>query len=197
MYRNYFVEVPVRDEDGNQTGTQEGQTAAHQIDNIFEVSKAIGNIPNYQYFEMTNGYTISSYAGLSMLTKKLESLDREAIKAELRVGVQADCQVTSTSWGEDLINDPTHTCTQIFVSACSCSYSPKTDKEQWAPFASLILEASYEATLWAAVIHALKHKDDPRARVVFLCLVGGGVFGNDLNWIKDAINMAIERVEPA
>ena len=29
VYRNYFVEVPVRDSDGNQTGTQEGQTAEH------------------------------------------------------------------------------------------------------------------------------------------------------------------------
>lgn len=118
------------------------------------------------------------------------------MKAELRVGVHADCQVTSSGWGKNLINDQALTCTQVFCSACSIAYSHNSD-QLWAPFASLILEACYEATLWAAVLHALKHKDDPRARMVFLTAVGGGVFGNDLNWVANAINMAIARVEEA
>ncbi len=49
--------------------------------------------------------------------------------------------------------------------------------------------------MWAAVQHALRHKDDPRARVVFLTAVGGGVFGNELSWVANAIQMACERVE--
>jgi O-acetyl-ADP-ribose deacetylase (regulator of RNase III) len=54
----------------------------------------------------------------------------------------------------------------------------------------MVLEASYEATLWSAVIHALKHKNDPRARKVFLTALGGGVFGNDMDWIANAIDKA-------
>ena len=61
----------------------------------------------------------------------------------------------------------------------------------------MILEACYEATLWAAVLHALKHRDNRRGKIVFLTLVGGGFFGNDLSWVADAITMAIERVEAA
>lgn len=56
----------------------------------------------------------------------------------------------------------------------------------------MILEASYEATLWGAVLHALKHRDDPSARIVYLTLLGGGVFGNKLEWIVKAIDGACE-----
>ena len=48
--------------------------------------------------------------------------------------------------------------------------------------------------MWAAVLHALKHKEDPRARTVILIAVGGGAFGNKMNWIADAMHMAIERI---
>jgi hypothetical protein len=56
----------------------------------------------------------------------------------------------------------------------------------------MVLEASYEATLWSTVIHALKHKNDPRARKVFLTALGGGCFGNDMDWIANAIDKACQ-----
>jgi len=55
--------------------------------------------------------------------------------------------------------------------------------EIWKPFASLILEASYEATICAGILN--------RDNRVYLSLVGGGVFGNDLEWICSAIQRAI------
>jgi len=77
-------------------------------------------------------------------------------------------------------------------------YSPKcTDIDNWGSFAQLILEASYEATLWAAVIHSIKHKEDPRARVVLLTQVGGGVFGNKAEWIAIAIQKALSKIRNA
>ena len=79
--------------------------------------------------------------------------------------------------------------TQIFGSACSISYSGGSDDE-WKQFASMILEASYEATFWASVLHALKHKEDPNARKVFLTPLGGGCFGNNMAWIANAIDKA-------
>ena len=76
-------------------------------------------------------------------------------------------------------------------------YNNGGSQADWAPFASLILEASYEATLWAAVLHALKHKDDPKARVVLLTQLGGGVFGNDYDWIASAIEKAFIKIREA
>jgi hypothetical protein len=57
--------------------------------------------------------------------------------------------------------------------------------------ASLVLEAAYEATLWAAVINAQRGA----SRTVLLTLLGGGAFGNDPSWIQAAIERAVERVE--
>lgn len=67
-------------------------------------------------------------------------------------------------------------------------------KNQWKPFSTLVLEASYEATLWAAVLHSIKHKDDPKARVVLLTALGGGVFQNGMSWISLAIEKAFTKI---
>merc|ERR1712086_458738 len=118
------------------------------------------------------------------------------MKAELRVGVHQNTQVTSTDWGRNQIRDPSHTVTEVFCSACSVSYSGNSC-DLWEAVACLVLEASYEATLWAAVLHALELPDEPNAKVVFLTLVGGGVFGNRVSWVTDAIEMACSRVAAA
>lgn len=51
--------------------------------------------------------------------------------------------------------------TQVFGSACSVAYNRDSSREDWAPLASLILEASYEATLLAACKQAMKHSGSP------------------------------------
>jgi hypothetical protein len=48
--------------------------------------------------------------------------------------------------------------------------------------------------MWAAIIHAIKHKDDPKARVVLLTLLGGGCFGNKVSWISIAIEKAFIKI---
>merc|ERR1712196_379514 len=59
----------------------------------------------------------------------------------------------------------------------------------WAPFAQLVLNAAYEATLTAAILETLtgKDKDKPGAKKVYLTALGGGVFGNREEWIANAI----------
>lgn len=59
----------------------------------------------------------------------------------------------------------------------------------WENFARLILEAAYEATFYAAVKN-LEKGGSPR---LFLTLVGGGVFGNEVSWILDAIRISVEK----
>jgi hypothetical protein len=53
----------------------------------------------------------------------------------------------------------------------------------WEPFAATVLEAAYEATMWAAVLNANRGKSD----TVLLTFLGGGDFGNEDRWIHTAI----------
>ena len=58
--------------------------------------------------------------------------------------------------------------------------------KQWKPFARLVLEAAYEATLHVALINTERTGN----RQEYLTLPGGGAFGNDSDWIMVAIERA-------
>ena len=58
---------------------------------------------------------------------------------------------------------------------------------QWKSFASLDLEAAYEATMLAAVLN----KQRGASSVVLLTLLGGGAFGNEAEWISAAIRRTL------
>jgi len=53
----------------------------------------------------------------------------------------------------------------------------------------LVLEGTYEATLWAAVINAHRFS----SKVLFLTQLFGGAFGNESQWIHEAIRRALKR----
>ncbi len=79
---------------------------------------------------------------------------------------------------------------QAFCSALPVAYGvPSPD---WEPFARLILQGAYEATLLAAVLNARCGVSN----VVFLTRLGGGAFGNDPVWIQEAIRYALDIVAP-
>jgi hypothetical protein len=107
------------------------------------------------------------------------------------VGVHQDVQVTSSNWGRDPLRRQHHI-TQVFGSACAIAYSSNAT-EMWRPVAELILQASYEATLHAALQTAYRHGGADGSRIVFLTALGGGVFGNDMGWIARAIGMACSK----
>jgi len=67
------------------------------------------------------------------------------------------------------------------------SFSPAQHAES---LATLILEATYEATLWAAVLNAA----DSSCDTVYLTRVGGGAFGNDDDWIDAAMRRALAAI---
>ena len=50
--------------------------------------------------------------------------------------------------------------------------------------AQCVLDATYEATLWAAAIEQAEGRGSGK---VYLTFIGGGVFGNDQRWIDGAI----------
>lgn len=87
VYRNYFAPTPRPD------GTmQEGQTADCQLNNLQGISEAVGNKPEGRYYRVQGGYTIASDSSLSKLNSVLAGMDRDSLKALLRVGVHADVQ---------------------------------------------------------------------------------------------------------
>jgi len=76
--------------------------------------------------------------------------------------------------------------TQAYCSALPVAYSHHAT-ELWEPFARLVLEAAYEATLCTGIVN-LQATGVGR---VFLTLVGGGVFGNRTEWIIDSMKRAL------
>jgi hypothetical protein len=165
IYRNYFVELE----------GQVGQSATKQVDCLAKMGEALGN-ENDALWEMRNGYALLKEDGLYAINSKLAKMSSDEVdelREQLQVGLMWETQVT--------LNDSTHRVSQAYCSALPISYVG-FPTELWKPFASLILEASYEATLLAGILNGDKR--------VYLTLVGGGVFGNELEWICSAIERA-------
>ena len=172
LYRQYFVEI-----DG-----QLGQTKAHQIDCLEEIGKVFRNNKS-QLWTMQNGYALATWEGLKTINAQMDTWDAttyEAVKDKLKIGIQWDTEVT--------LSPHKHTVTQAYCSALPVAYS-QIDSQHWEKFARLVLEASYEATFYAA----LKNYEAKGNNCVFLTLVGGGVFGNEMRWILEAIERSIRK----
>jgi hypothetical protein len=179
IYRNYLVPI----------GNAHGQTATRQLDGLADLGAALSsalNRPVGDLWTMRNGYALATRAGLDAITKYLGTITPDAIddlRGKLRIGLQTDVEVTDRK-GPDR-----HHVSQAFCSALPLGYSDVA-KRHWAAFAALVLEAAYEATLWAAVLNA----QSGRSNVLFLTLLGGGVFRNDRQWILAAIRRALALV---
>jgi hypothetical protein len=171
IYRNYFVRI----------GHQIGQTEAVQIDCLDEIGKALGN-KNASLWAMKNGYALLNLDGLTQIANQISSLtelEYEYLKGLLKIGLQWNTEVT--------LSEEKQLVTQAYCSALPISYAkPKLPTELWEKFARLILEGTYEATFYAA----LKNYQQIGNKKLYLTLVGGGVFGNEQNWVFDAIEKA-------
>ena len=158
--------------------------------------------------DVTNGYTNSDLQRLATLKQTIEKLtedERDEAMGLLKIGVQKDTQVTCTKTytsGEapyapwiKVDEKPPLIVTQVYASALAVSgaYAEGTP-DAWGPLARLVLEAAYEATLYAAVLHA--RPESGRQKVVLTAL-GGGVFGNEPAWIAEAVVRAIAKFKNA
>jgi len=174
IYRNYFAQV----------NGFTGQTRNNQIDTLKDLGHALGN-QNNDLWKMQNGYALASEAGLKRISSILKLGDekkRDLLRQKLQVGIQWNTQVTK--------DDCQHLVSQVYGSALPVSYSGHS-AQLWSDFAQLVLEASYEATLSAAVLNASKTGNN-RA---FLTLLGGGAFGNRESWILDALTRSLSIFE--
>lgn len=176
IFRNYFVPV----------GDDVGQTEDRQINCVKEFGDMLGNADG-SLWTMSNGYALGKEDGLAAVgnkTRAMSESELDHVRQKLRIGVQYNTEVTIGS------GRPVNVVTQAYCSAFPVGYS-EVRKETWEPVARLLLEASYEATLRAAVINA----NNGGSNMVFLTLVGGGVFGNEMSWILDAIERALQVME--
>ncbi|MBK6593633.1 MAG: hypothetical protein IPG23_13300 [Burkholderiales bacterium] len=179
IYRNYFAKV-----DG-----YEGQTKDLQFDGLADVGSALGQalgLPVESLWRMQNGYALCAPDGLKAISRHLESLSKEQLKVlggKLRIGVHTDVEVTDSDEPKRQL------VSQAFCSALPVAYS-SIPQRQWKSFATLLLQAAYEATMCAAVLNA----ERGASNVVFLTRLGGGAFGNDDGWIHYAIREALQMV---
>jgi hypothetical protein len=176
IYRNYFAPV-----DG-----KAGQTAGRQLDGLADLGKALSSAldkPVDALWDMQNGYALCTRAGLDAIARYLRTLRPERLdilRGQLCIGVHSDVEVTDA--------EPEHRplVSQAFCSALPVAYTD-VPPARWEPFASLVLEAAYEATMLAGVLN----KKRGASNVVLLTLLGGGVFGNEAQWINAAIRRAL------
>ncbi|WP_244816661.1 hypothetical protein [Caballeronia sp. Lep1P3] len=172
VFRNYLAPVDGR----------HGQTGDRQINALHDLDRALG-VPGIR---MQNGYALLDPRTVQAIGQRIRSLDepgRDALRKRLRIGVHSDTEVTADG------APPGQRVTQALCSALPVAYNPPSP--DWAPFASLVLEASYEAALLAAVIN---HRRTGNSKV-FLTTVGGGAFGNEREWIIRAVRRALRCVQ--
>mgnify|MGYP001041147115 CR=1 FL=1 len=171
IYRNYFANV----------NGEVGQTYNNQINCLNEIGAVLGNESNCLW-EMKNGYALLSAEGLTKINEKINlatESELDKLRTLLRIGVQWDTEVT--------LNALKYTVTQAYCSALPVAYSQIPSK-LCANLSKLILEASYEATICSAILNFKKTGNNK----VYLTLIGGGVFGNDRQWILDAIKRSLK-----
>lgn len=176
IYRNYLVPV-----DGGQ-----GQSATRQLDALADLGAALAEATGLapgELWRMRNGYALCTEEGLTAIASHLRGLADEELddlRGRLRIGLVSDAEVTDVASGEQRVS-------QALCSALPIAYGSNSTHLGWEPFARLVLEASYEATLLAGL-------SNPHSDRVLLTAVGGGVFGNDPSWIASAITRAMGRV---
>lgn len=182
IWRNYGVAV----------GSQKGQTAHRQLDMLAPLGATLSEqlaLPLAELWTMRNGYAMCTRSGLAAIHAFLSGINeetRDALRSQLEIGVQTGAEVT------DMAASDSHTVSQAFCAALPVAYTAIASPE-WEPFARLVLEAAYEATLLAAC----SERAAGGTSTVLLTRLGGGVFGNDGAWIDAAIARALATVEYA
>jgi len=179
IYRNYCVPV----------GGGVGQTRDRQLDALAGVGTALSDLigrPVPELWHMQNGYALCTREGLTAISHLLDTAAEDvldSVRQQLAIGLHRDVEVTD-GHGRRV--------SQAYCSALPVAYSALPSRD-WESFARMVLQASYEATLLAAV----EQVSTGGSNKVLLTRLGGGAFGNDADWIDSAIERAMGIVRNA
>ena len=179
IYRNYFVPV----------GDGVGQTRDRQLDALAGVGAALSDLiglPVSKLWTMQNGYALCTREGLTAIAYLLDTASEDVVdelRGQLAIGLHRNVEVTDGS-GQHV--------SQAYCSALPVGYSAG-GRHGWEPLARLVLQASYEALMLAAVEQATAGGSNK----VLLTRIGGGVFHNGDDWIDSAIERAMGIVKDA
>jgi len=152
------------------------QTKDHQIE-------LLGGGVHYPWlkkiFPITNGY-INYADNPDSLNLPFTQKDKD----EIRIGYHRDMQVLYGFTENDTqydITDKNQIINQVFTAAVDFGYVNAGYKNNPIVIqrAKALLDAAYEGTLLAAITNNKKK--------VFLTLIGGGVFQNNISWIAESI----------
>jgi hypothetical protein len=143
IYRNYFAPV----------GGSYGQTVDRQFDGLADLGDVLSRAlkqPVETLWKMQNGYALCTHFGLDAMAEHLVTLDLQSLdtlRGKLCIGIHRDVEVT------DAIGEKRPLVSQAFCSALPVAYT-HVPPSHWEVFASLVLQAAYEATMLAAVLNA-------------------------------------------
>ena len=180
VYRNYFIQL----------AGQTGQSANNQVNTVDKLERQLKEkigLEGDRLWSMSNGYVLIDSEMLGEIHTFLTRASEEQwdqLRSLVQIGLHWGVEVT------DIRLDSGRTervqVSQAYCSAMPLSYNPYP-AALWAPIATLILEATYEASLISAVLNKYQFG----SAKVLLTLVGGGVFGNPSSWILSALERAI------
>lgn len=159
---------------------QPGAAAGSQLDCRANLGVVLGTADG-ALWTGGNGYALCTQAGLARIDALLQRSSPEKVDG-LRSRCASGCNGTPKSPTPMILRSSSR---RLIVPRCrwrTCRFR----QPNWQRFASQVLQASYEATLLAAAWNAGRGGSNK----VLLTRVGGGVFGNDLRWINDAITRA-------
>lgn len=177
IYRMYYMPHQVN-----------GVTYQGQLQQQFNLLERFASEPSYA-LPVHNGYiqavpNIENFANIpDQGLKNLAGYVNIAFHKDIQVsGGLGPLKNELPTYKAVKVTDPTQRINQIFAAAMN-PYNNNPQSAGYKNLAQMLLYAAYEGGLKSAYAHGKKK--------VYLTLIGGGVFENDLSWITKAIEHAV------
>jgi hypothetical protein len=144
-----------------------GQTKARQLNGLGGLEALLRGRKEFEgkkLWVVKNGYVelTNDAQALMPVLGRLFSADprfQQQCIDSVRIGCHFDCEVTDLRRDGEMAATAADAgpalCSQVFASACSLGYS-RRPASLWEPLGRIVLNAAYEATLYAYVIHCCR-----------------------------------------
>lgn len=175
-YREFLIPI----------GSTQGQSATKQLDMSYPARQQIARKSGV-FGKTINGYLFYTNEELHDLNQALfgvtseRIISRQCIRQLVAVGFHHDLGINHAG-----ITQP-YRVSHVYCSGLPINYQSNPDRIAWKGISELFLEAIYENTLLMA---CLNNTDTGRNQPCYLTLVGGGVFGMNVDQIYRAIERA-------